>query len=181
MCESLSLSAHLKKNTRMLSGGMKRRLIVAKAIIHNPDIIILDEPTAGVDIELRNSLWDFMLKLNKKEGKTIILTTHYLKEAEDFCDRIAFINNGNIILEDTKHKILKKINSKTIVFKIEGEVNFELPVGVSFKDGELKIMSRESHFDLTSFLQTLTKSNVKIVDILTKETTLDDIFLSLFK
>ena len=181
VCESLSLTAHLKKNTRMLSGGMKRRLLVAKAIIHNPDIIILDEPTAGVDIELRNSLWDFMLKLNKKEGKTIILTTHYLKEAEDFCDRIAFINNGNIILEDTKHKILQKINSKTIAFKIEGELDFTLPIGVSFKEGELKIMSKENNFDLTSFLHHLANSKVKIVDILTKETTLDDIFLSLFK
>lgn len=181
VCESLSLTPHLKKNTRMLSGGMKRRLIVAKAIIHNPSIIILDEPTAGVDIELRNSLWSFMLKLNKEEGKTIILTTHYLKEAEDFCDRIGFINNGNIILEDTKTKILKKINSKTIVFKVEGNINFELPDGVTFKNGELKIMFNEVNFDLTMLLQQIAQSNVKVLDILTKETTLDDIFLSLFK
>lgn len=180
VCEHLSLIPHLKKNTRMLSGGMKRRLIVAKAILHNPDIIILDEPTAGVDIELRNSLWNFMLKLNK-EGKTIILTTHYLKEAEDFCDRIGFINNGSIILENSKSKILKNITSKSIVLEIEGNINFTLPKEASLNGKYLTITFNEKNFDLTLLLQSLLSCGVKIFNIQTKETTLDDIFLSLFK
>ena len=109
--------------SRSLSGGMKRRLLIAKAMVHQPPILILDEPTAGVDVELRNNLWNNVKQLNK-EGVTIILTTHYLLEAQEMCDRIAIIDKGNLVALDTTKKLLERIQTKKINFKVE-DVNLD--------------------------------------------------------
>lgn len=186
ICENLNLTQHLQKNTRMLSGGMKRRLVIAKALLHDPEIIILDEPTAGVDLELRTNLWDYMLRLNK-QGKTIILTTHYLEEAETFCDNLAFINNGKIVLKDKKKNVLKQINSKKIGFLLEREVELSETINASIiktisEQGILlEITYNPLNFDLNSFLVKLNNSGAQIKDIITTEPNLDDIFLSIFK
>ena len=106
---------------RTLSGGMRRRLLVAKSLVHNPEVIILDEPTAGVDIELRQSLWQYVRELNKK-GTTVCLTTHYLEEAENLCDYITIINNGKILKTDTKENLLNLIGKKTVCFVLDKEI-----------------------------------------------------------
>lgn len=115
-----------KKDTlpRQLSGGMKRRFLIAKAMIHSPNVLILDEPTAGVDIELREQLWEYVKKLNN-QGTTIIITTHYLLEAEELCDQIAFINNGKIIKQDTTHNLLHEIGSRHVDVEFEEALNQE--------------------------------------------------------
>ena len=113
----VSLEKEAGSYSRNLSGGMKRRLLIAKAMVHQPPVLILDEPTAGVDVELRNNLWENVKKLNK--GVTIILTTHYLLEAQEMCDRIAIINKGSLVALDTTQKLLEKIKTKKINFKVE--------------------------------------------------------------
>jgi ABC-2 type transport system ATP-binding protein len=168
----------------MLSGGMKRRLIVAKALLHDPEIIILDEPTAGVDIELRNSLWSYMQELNKK-GKTIILTTHYLEEAENFCHNLAFINNGQIILNDTTKNVLAKLDSKKIsIFLEEGSDLSKLKLEnatLNSEQNSIEITYNPAHFSVDEFLNSIHTSGIKVRDISTKEPNLDDIFLTIFK
>jgi len=118
----VSLEKQAKSYTRALSGGMKRRLLVAKALVHKPPIIILDEPTAGVDVELRNNLWDNVKQLNKR-GVTIILTTHYLNEAEEMCNRIGILNKGNLVALDTTKNLLKKIQTKVVKFLLDKKIN----------------------------------------------------------
>ena len=124
--------------SRSLSGGMKRRLLIAKAMVHQPPILILDEPTAGVDVELRNNLWNNVKQLNK-EGVTIILTTHYLLEAQEMCDRIAIIDKGNLVALDTTKKLLERIQTKKINFKVE-DVDFNKTL--SMKGIKFKIISK---------------------------------------
>src|SRR6056297_1778349 len=116
LLEALSLADKAEIGPRQLSGGMKRRLLIAKALVHDPEIIVLDEPTAGVDVELRNSLWEYIIQLNKN-GKTIILTTHYLEEAEALCDRIAIMNKGRIVKVDSKKNLINSIDKKLIKIK----------------------------------------------------------------
>ena len=118
MLEQFGLVEKRNNTCRELSGGMKRRLQIAKALIHNPEILILDEPTAGVDIELRYMLWDFLKKINQ-EGKTILLTTHYIEEAEQLCDRIAIIDNGNIVINDTTENLTEKNGNSQIVIECD--------------------------------------------------------------
>jgi ABC-2 type transport system ATP-binding protein len=180
VCEALSLTPHFAKHTRMLSGGMKRRLVIAKALLHDPEIIILDEPTAGVDIELRTSLWNYVRKLNE-QGKTIILTTHYLKEAEQFCDRIAFINEGKIVMEDTKDSILQHINTKKLILTFEGRIEMPTLSGCSIKENgnTVEITYNPILTDIGGLLSQF--DTKKIRDISSVEPTLDDIFLSIFK
>ena len=126
--------------SRSLSGGMKRRLLIAKAMVHQPPILILDEPTAGVDVELRNNLWNNVKELNK-EGVTIILTTHYLFEAQEMCDRIAIINKGNLVALDTTQKLLDRIQTKKINFKVK---NIDKNKILKMKGIHFKINSSES-------------------------------------
>ena len=120
----VSLENQANSYTRSLSGGMKRRLLVAKALVHQPPIIILDEPTAGVDVELRSNLWKNVKSLNK-QGVTIILTTHYLLEAEEMCDRIGILNKGNLVALDSTKNLLKRIQTKIVTFVVNGKVNIE--------------------------------------------------------
>ena len=168
---------------RTLSGGMRRRLLVAKALVHSPEIIILDEPTAGVDVNLRKSLWNYIKKINKL-GTTICLTTHYLEEAEELCDRITIINNGKVIKDDTKNNLLKLISDKTVIFQIKSY--FKIPNELNkFKteivDGNLKIIYDKNITSLKKIIDILNINKISFQEINTYESDLEDIFLKLVK
>lgn len=177
--EALDLSSKAHMTQRELSGGMKRRFLVAKSLVHSPKLLILDEPTAGVDIDLRNQLWNYVKKL-QKEGVTIILTTHYLLEAENLCDEIGFINAGKIIKVDKKDNLLNNLNSKifeitceevsTNILEINKINNIELinknKINISLKHNE----------NINYQLIELMKLGVKIVDIKTKNSDLEAVF-----
>ncbi len=171
--------------SRNLSGGMKRRLLIAKAMVHQPPILVLDEPTAGVDVELRNNLWDNVKELNK-EGVTIILTTHYLIEAQQMCDRIAIIDKGNLVALDTTENLLKRIKTKKINLKVK---NISLNENLLMKDINFKINSKNSivityeknSLDFGEIVNYLNQHNIKIEDISTEDGDLEDVFVQLTK
>ena len=171
--------------SRSLSGGMKRRLLIAKAMVHQPPILILDEPTAGVDVELRNNLWDNVKKLNN-EGVTIILTTHYLLEAQEMCDRIAIINKGNLVALDTTENLLERIKIKKINFKIK-KVNLEFPLhmkGIKFKiisENRITATYEKSSLNFEEIINYFNQNNIKIEDISTDDGDLEDVFIQLTK
>ena len=171
--------------SRSLSGGMKRRLLIAKAMVHQPPILILDEPTAGVDVELRNNLWDNVKKLNN-EGVTIILTTHYLLEAQEMCDRIAIINKGNLVALDTTENLLEKIKIKKINFKVK-KVNLEFPLlmkGIKFKitsENRITATYEKSSLNFGEIINYFNQNNIKIEDISTDDGDLEDVFIQLTK
>ena len=179
----VSLENKANAYSRSLSGGMKRRLLIAKAMVHQPPILILDEPTAGVDVELRNNLWSNVKKLNK-EGVTIILTTHYLLEAQEMCDRIAIINKGNLVALDTTQKLLDRIQTKKINFKVENIdknkiLNME---GIKFNINSNESISATYDKNLLNFgeiINYLNKSDIKILDIVTEDGDLEDVFVQL--
>ena len=181
----VSLEDKANAYSRSLSGGMKRRLLIAKAMVHQPPILILDEPTAGVDVELRNNLWKNVKALNK-EGVTIILTTHYLFEAQEMCDRIAIINKGNLVALDTTEKLLERIKTKKINFKVK---NIELNKILMMKDINFKINSENSilvtyeknSLDFGEIINYLNENNIKIEDISTEDGDLEDVFVQLTK
>ena len=181
----VSLEDKANAYSRSLSGGMKRRLLIAKAMVHQPPILILDEPTAGVDVELRNNLWDNVKALNK-EGVTIILTTHYLLEAQEMCDRIAIIDKGNLVALDTTEKLLERIKTKKINFKVK---NIELSKNLMMKDINFKINSKNSilvtyeknSLDFGEIINYLNENNIKIEDISTEDGDLEDVFVQLTK
>ena len=171
--------------SRSLSGGMKRRLLIAKAMVHQPPLLILDEPTAGVDVELRNNLWKNVKELNKA-GVTIILTTHYLLEAQEMCDRIAIIDKGNLVALDTTENLLERIKTKKINFKVK---NIESVENLILKDVQFKIINSKSLLvtyekntlnfgDLISYLN---QNNIIIEDIFTEDGDLEDVFVQLTK
>ena len=171
--------------SRSLSGGMKRRLLIAKAMVHQPPILILDEPTAGVDVELRNNLWNNVKQLNK-EGVTIILTTHYLLEAQEMCDRIAIIDKGNLVALDTTKKLLERIQTKKINFKV-GDI--DLNKTLSMKGIKFKIISKnlitasyeKSSLNFGEIVNYFNQNNIKIEDIATDDGDLEDVFVQLTK
>ena len=171
--------------SRSLSGGMKRRLLIAKAMVHQPPILILDEPTAGVDVELRNILWDNVKKLNK-EGVTIILTTHYLLEAQEMCDRIAIIDKGNLVALDTTQKLLERIQTKKINFKVK---DVDLNKSLSMNNIQFKISSKnlisatyeKNSLDFEEIINYFNKNKIKIEDISTVDGDLEDVFVQLTK
>ncbi len=181
----VSLQDKANVYSRSLSGGMKRRLLIAKAMVHQPPILILDEPTAGVDVELRNNLWENVKALNK-EGVTIILTTHYLIEAQEMCDRIAIINKGNLVALDTTEKLLERIKTKKINFKVK---NIELSKNLMMKDINFKINSKNSilvtyeknSLDFGEIVNYLNENNIEIEDISTQDGDLEDVFVQLTK
>ena len=181
----VSLENKANAYSRSLSGGMKRRLLIAKAMVHQPPILILDEPTAGVDVELRNNLWENVKALNK-EGVTIILTTHYLIEAQEMCDRIAIINKGNLVALDTTEKLLDQIKTKKINFKVK---NIDLNKRLSMKGINFKISSKNSllvtyeknSLDFGEIINYLNENGIKIEDIYTEDGDLEDVFVQLTK
>jgi ABC-2 type transport system ATP-binding protein len=171
--------------SRSLSGGMKRRLLIAKAMVHQPPILILDEPTAGVDVELRNNLWDNVKELNK-EGVTIILTTHYLLEAQEMCDRIAIIDRGNLVALDTTQKLLERIQTKKINFIVKDvDLNKSLLLkGIQFKINSKNLISatyEKSSLDFEEIISYFSQNNIKIEDISTEDGDLEDVFVQLTK
>ncbi len=171
--------------SRSLSGGMKRRLLIAKAMVHQPPILILDEPTAGVDVELRNNLWKNVKELNK-EGVTIILTTHYLLEAQEMCDRIAIIDKGNLVALDTTDKLLDRIKTKKINFKVESvDLNMHLKMeGIQFKiisENLINATYEKNSFNFGQIINYFNKNSIKIKDISTDDGDLEDVFVQLTK
>ena len=169
--------------SRSLSGGMKRRLLIAKAMVHQPPILILDEPTAGVDVELRNNLWNNVKGLNK-EGVTIILTTHYLFEAQEMCDRIAIIDKGNLVALDTTQKLLDRIQTKKINFKVKNiDKNKILEMtGIQFRinsNESISVTYEKNSLNFGEIINYLSKNDIIILDIVTEDGDLEDVFVQL--
>jgi ABC-2 type transport system ATP-binding protein len=175
----VSLEKQANSYARSLSGGMKRRLLIAKAMVHQPPILILDEPTAGVDVELRKNLWGNVKELNKL-GVTIILTTHYLYEAQEMCDRIGIINKGNLVALNTTQRLLEQIETKKIKFKVKNFNNFEKIKLNSVKfikdDSEIIAIYNKNKFKFDEIIN-IVKKNVEILDISTDDADLEDVFL----
>lgn len=169
--------------SRSLSGGMKRRLLIAKAMVHQPPILVLDEPTAGVDVELRKILWSNVRELNK-EGVTIILTTHYLFEAQEMCDRIAIIDKGNLVALDTTQNLLNRIKTKKIKFLVKSTKSFK---NINFNGVKFEINSpnsisatyEKSSNKFENILDFLKKNHLEIEDIVTEDGDLEDVFVQL--
>lgn len=165
---------------RSLSGGMRRRLLVAKALVHSPEVLVLDEPTAGVDVELRRQLWDYVVELNKK-GTTILLTTHYLEEAEELCDEIAVINHGHIIAHDTKAKMMKTIDQKKLIITPHESVS-TLPKEMEkfnakvLDDGRIEVNYQANKLGVDEILNTFCTTNLTIRDLSTQEPDLEEVF-----
>jgi ABC-2 type transport system ATP-binding protein len=181
----VSLENQSESYTRSLSGGMKRRLLVAKALVHQPPIIILDEPTAGVDVELRGQLWD-NVKLLNKQGVTIILTTHYLAEAEEMCDRIGILNKGKLVALDSTKNLLKRIQTKKVTFAVNKEVNINNNSLNSLKilsnsSDQLIISYEKSELAINEIITFINKQHIVISDISTDDGDLEDVFLRLTK
>ena len=181
--EALGLADKRDAYVRQLSGGMKRRLLIAKALVHNPPVLILDEPTAGVDIELHRQLWAYVEKLHEA-GTTIILTTHYLEEAEALCDRIAIIHEGRIVANEPKTSLLSRLDKK--VLRISPvEALSALPTALSdlnaklAPDGQIIIEYRSGTDSVTGILNRVKDSGVSIADLRTEEADLEDVFMAL--
>ena len=167
---------------RTLSGGMRRRLLIAKALVHNPNIIILDEPTAGVDVELRQNLWSYIKELNQM-GKTICLTTHYLEEAEKLCDQILIMNKGKIIVNEKKDEILKMVSLKKVTFILDKK-NYILPKKIkifnpTINKNSLKLEYDKNDYQLKDIIEILRLNDVEFSEINTEEGNLEDIFINL--
>ncbi len=181
----VSLDKEANSYSRNLSGGMKRRLLIAKAMVHQPPILILDEPTAGVDVELRKNLWENVKELNKI-GVTIILTTHYLFEAQEMCDRIAIINKGNLVALDTTKKLLERIKTKKIIFKVR---KFDLNLTLNLPNVKFLIDDKDTitvnyekdSINFEQIINYLKEKNLKILDISIDEGDLEDVFIQLTK
>jgi len=168
---------------RQLSGGMKRRLMVAKALVHNPPVLILDEPTAGVDVELRRSLWTYVRELHDN-GTTIILTTHYLEEAEELCDSIAIVNHGEIVACEPTPTLLSRLDYKTLVITPKEPLN-AVPEALSGMDatlrpdGDLAITFRTSETGIGRLLETVRANGIGVGDLVTEAPDLEDVFIAL--
>ena len=177
--KKLDLYHKRNETSRHLSGGMKRRIQIAKALVHNPPILILDEPTAGVDIELRHMLWDYLKELNEA-GKTILLTTHYIEEAEKLCDEIAIINNGEIIKQGETKSIIKEVSLNTIEIEVEESDNLKLSDNFKYttENKIIKIQTKEVNKEISTIIKeiekTTTINNINIIN-----SSLEDAFLKL--
>ncbi len=169
---------------RTLSGGMRRRLLLGKALVHMPHVLVLDEPTAGVDIELRQMLWENIRKLNA-QGMTIILTTHYLEEAEEMCDEIAIINHGELVARDSTANLLQQMDNRTLVIEPDADVTI-LPKGAGFEatkraDGTLAITYKAASTPAGDVLDAVRNAGIRIRDVRTEQADLQDVFLELTK
>jgi len=185
--DALLAAVHLtdKANAyaRTLSGGMKRRLLVAKAMVHSPPILVLDEPTAGVDIELRQQLWDYVRGLNR-QGVTVVLTTHYLEEAEQLCDRIAIINHGRLIANEPTRELIRRAQDKAVVVEVDRDLDGALDAPCFDRidvtgPRTLEITYRKDKVNAGDVLAALQKEGLGIIDVSTRDPDLEDVFLSL--
>ena len=169
-----------------LSGGMKRRVLIAKALSHNPKILFLDEPTSGVDIQLRKEMWEMILKL-KRSGVTVILTTHYIKEAETIADRIGILNKGELILVENKENLINKFGEKTIIIEF-GKKIYKIPKQIKAFDSfitddnlclVIKKLKNKKDINITNIMKVISELEIPIIDIKTEESSLEDIFLDI--
>jgi len=179
----LDLWEKRKERARNLSGGMKRRLMIARALMHEPQLLILDEPTAGVDIELRRSMWDFLKEINQEQGITIILTTHYLEEAEMLCRNIGIINKGQLIENTTMKALLGKLRVETFIFDVEFDGEMPELAGVNSQtmiNGSLEIELDKSQ-GLNSVFSQLSDSGVKVLSMRNKANRLEELFVSIVR
>ena len=181
----VSLEKQANSYSRNLSGGMKRRLLIAKAMVHRPPILVLDEPTAGVDVELRKNLWNNVKALNK-QGVTIILTTHYLHEAQEMCNRIAIINKGNLIALDTTNNLLDSIKTKKIIFKVKkiNKINLENSNEIKFSynsNNEIIALYERKKHKIDEIINKVKDAGIEIYDISTDDGDLEDVFIHLTK
>ncbi|SLN36567.1 ABC transporter ATP-binding protein [Roseisalinus antarcticus] len=180
--EIIGLSDKADAYARSLSGGMRRRLLLGKALVHSPQILVLDEPTAGVDIELRNMLWQNVRRLNE-DGMTIILTTHYLEEAEEMCDEIAIINNGEVTIRDTTANLLSRLDGKTMVVQPDKPTGPPaMPEGVTCAErpgGALAFTYQSSRISAETVLAAVHNAGIRIRDVKTEQANLEDVFLDL--
>lgn len=180
----MDLSDKAQSYSRKLSGGMRRRLLVAKAMVHTPPILILDEPTAGVDVELRQKLWSHFKELNKL-GVTIILTTHYLEEAENLCDHIAIINHGKIVANESKKSLLRKLNEKIIYIKFKNSIDKKSEqslkkIGtIKFDTNELQINFKPDKISMKKIIKIIYETDIDIIDLSTKDASLEDVFINI--
>ena len=184
--DMLFLSDKANAYARTLSGGMRRRLLIAKAMVHDPEILILDEPTAGVDVELRTNLWKSINLLNKK-GKTIILTTHYLHEAEELCDEIAIISEGRLVACDTKRNIKSLVKNKNIIVKynpkkkLDHSILFNINANINIDNSIIEINYNPNENEFKEVLSSLNNAGVEVVDMNIQDSNLEDVFLKLTK
>lgn len=181
--EALGLGDKKDAYVRQLSGGMKRRLMVAKAMVHSPPILILDEPTAGVDVELRRQLWDYVKELHA-QGTTIILTTHYLEEAQEMCDQIAIINHGEVIACEPTSELLQRLDKKTLTVHPENELEAvpEALKGLNASirpDGALTLTYHANDTRVVDLLNRIREAGVRVKDLATEEPDLEDVFVEL--
>ena len=188
LLKELSLWDKKSNRLRELSGGMKRRILIAKALSHEPKILFLDEPTASVDVELRKDMWEVVKKL-KSKGVTIILTTHYIEEAEEIADRVGIINKGKIILVDKKNELINKMGQKKLIIDLQSSIK-SLPILLKNLNLELnnegnKIIytydTKNENTGITSLLQTLRDEGIRLKDINTEQSSLENIFINLVK
>ena len=180
---ALRLDDKAEVYARTLSGGMRRRLLVAKALVHQPPVLVLDEPTAGVDVELRRQLWDYVVDLNKR-GVTVLLTTHYLEEAEELCDHIAIINHGKVVAHDEKKALIGRLDAKTVNITLAAELTALPPVLETWSaeltaPNAVTIHYQPSGVHIGEILDAVRGAGLDIVDLSTEETDLEDIFLQL--
>jgi len=180
--ELIGLTDKANAYARTLSGGMRRRLLLGKALVHHPHILVLDESTAGVDIELRQMLWANVRKLNE-QGMTIVLTTHYLEEAEEMCDEIAIINHGQVVARDTTAHLLGSIDQKTMIIESDTPIAaFDVPNGIELSvdpRGALRLTYRASKTSADAVLEAVRNAGVTIRDVRTEQADLEDVFLEL--
>jgi len=180
---ALGLADKADAYTRSLSGGMKRRLLVGKALVHSPPVLILDEPTAGVDIELRQQLWAYVRELNR-QGTTVVLTTHYLEEAQELCDRVAIINRGELVACDSTENLLGRLDSKAMLLTLEEDL-LAVPAALARFSPDLKsprrllLRYRPSAMPIGEILAAVQGAGLRLQDLTTIETDLEDIFLQL--
>ncbi len=183
LIERLDLGPHLDKTMIKLSGGMKRRFMIAKALIHRPRLLILDEPTAGVDVELRHSLWDFVREINRN-GTSILLTTHYLEEAEEMCDRIAIMNHGDVVALERTHELVRKLSNRQVRLWFESPIeaipDAFSPYSPQLKDDRIELLlSLPKGESAGELLNVISRSNLAVRDFETDQSGLEDVFIKL--
>lgn len=175
LLDSLGLADKANANMRQLSGGMKRRVLVAQALVHKPRVIVLDEPTAGVDVELRQTLWQFVAKLNR-EGSTVLLTTHYLEEAEALCGRLAMLKQGRVLALATTSELLKSASSNVLRFKIDGQLPADLAAKARIT-GRIVQFPANHAVDIETYLAAVRQAGLVAEDVEIRKADLEDVFL----
>jgi len=175
LLESLGLADKAGSNMRQLSGGMKRRMLVAQALVHKPPVIVLDEPTAGVDVELRQTLWQFIARLNK-QGSTVLLTTHYLEEAEALCSRIAMLKQGRVVALERTSELLKAASSNVLRFKIDSALPAQFAGKARVTGRIVQLPAHDAH-EIEQYLAAIRQAGLKVEDVEIRKADLEDVFL----